>query len=388
MSGGSLADSVNGVKFVSFHESSGYGIAARRYLLGLRNCAVPFTWTPMVPGKGWGLWYEPFRGSAVGDPILDPFCNRQVPYGCVIVHTVPEYYLRWIEQEKGKRMIGCTVWETDHLPQHWPTLLNSMDRLLVPCRWNREVFRQCGVTVPIDVIPHVAPAREPANASAPESAGSGDYVFYTIGAWTARKAIWNTIRCYLDTFTAADPTLLLVKTGWRDLARRSRPKPFFASTRHAVRKILSRYRDPARIRLIRDELSDEAMLALHARGDCYVSLTRSEGWGLGAFDAAAFGRPVIMTGYGGQLDFLPEDLAFLVRYDIVPAKATGGESSIFTPEQNWAEPSVQHGAQLMRWVFENREEARARGQALRAHVRRHYREEVVMEKLIRSIAGS
>ena len=33
-------------------------------------------------------------------------------------------------------------------------------------------------------------------------------------------------------------------------------------------------------------------------------------------------------------------------------------------------------------------EARARGQALRAHVRRHYREEVVMEKLIRSIAGS
>lgn len=63
-----------------------------------------------------------------------------------------------------------------------------------------------------------------------------------------------------------------------------------------------------------DELSDEDMGPLHLAGDAFISLTRGEGFGVGAFEAAAAGKPVIMTGWGGRLDFLPtEDVCLVVR---------------------------------------------------------------------------
>jgi short subunit fatty acids transporter len=40
-------------------------------------------------------------------------------------------------------------------------------------------------------------------------------------------------------------------------------------------------------------LTDGEMLALHEVGDCFISLARAEGWGLGAFEAASLGNPVL-----------------------------------------------------------------------------------------------
>ena len=50
--------------------------------------------------------------------------------------------------------------------------------------------------------------------------------------------------------------------------------------------------------LVDRTLSRNSMMALHARGDCFVSLCHSEGWGLGSFEAAALGNPVLITNYG------------------------------------------------------------------------------------------
>ena len=75
--------------------------------------------------------------------------------------------------------------------------------------------------------------------------------------------------------------------------------------------------------MIADEgLSDGEMLALHERGDCFVSLARTEGWGLGTFDAARLGKPVVTTDYGGQLDFLDPALAWLAPHSMVPVHET------------------------------------------------------------------
>ena len=149
-----------GIKYISLHDSTGYGIAASRYMKGLTGLGVPLTWAPMVSGSGWGLGYQPFTGKAAGEPELDQYCNSDIPYDTVIVHTVPEYFPRWVAQESGKQVIGYTVWETDIIPKHWKPLLNSVDRLMVPCHWNREVFEQCGVMKPISVVPHVVPGEQ------------------------------------------------------------------------------------------------------------------------------------------------------------------------------------------------------------------------------------
>jgi len=381
----SHADTIRGLKYVSLYEASGYAHAARSYLYGIKAKGIPFTWTPMVAGQALGLGYEVFAGDAIGDPELNPFCNKPINYDTVIVHTVPEYFPFWIKREPNKRIIGYTVWETDSLPRHWPALLNMVDRLLVPCGWNKEVFRRCGVTTPIDVVPHVCEETEPIGDELPQGKGLSPFVFYTIGTWTVRKSIRNTIRCYLDTFTAHDRTLLVIKTSNRDFTRRF----FFGgtgSTRRAISKLLRDYKDPAEIVVIDEQISDERIRGLHRKGDCYVSLCRSEGWGLGAFDAAGCGNPVIITGFGGQLDYLRPDLAFLVNYTMTPVIDRLGRKS-YSKNQHWAEPDLKHASSLMRQVFEKCDEAKAKGTMLGKHIRETFNRQTVIEKMLRAITA-
>jgi glycosyltransferase involved in cell wall biosynthesis len=388
--------SVKGIKYVSLYEKSGYGYAARAYLQGLIKTGIPITWTPMVPGKGWGLGSVPFLGRDIGDPDLDPVCNRFIEYDTIILHLTPEYYPLWLKREHGKRMIGYTVWETDKPPRHWLPFLNAMDVLLVPSRWNKEIFIKWGVTRPISVIPHIAmnyqSMRSPSNASQPScdmsgwGIGADDYVFYNIGMWTVRKDLRSTIQCYLDNFTADDNTLLLIKTTKYDYTKKYFWR-FFSYADWTVKNILKNYRNPARIKLIDEEISQEDILNLHARGDCYISLCRSEGWGLGAFDAAGFGKPIIITGYGGQTEYLPGHLAYLVDYRLVPVIDDIAKKS-YSSDQRWAEPNRTHASQLIRKVFEDRKEADQRGIMLSRHIHECFNESVIIPKLIQAVERS
>lgn len=376
---------IRGIKYVSLYEAGGYGNAARAYLRGLIATGVPLTWTPMVGGGGWGLGYEPFPGRRIGDRELDPYCNRIIDYDLVILHLVPEYLPLWRGRERDKRIVCYTVWETDKLPKHWPMLLNQVDQILVPCRWNKEVFERCGVEPPIEVIPHILTPGTPAEGDLPRDIDPADFVFYTIGTWTVRKTIWNTIRCYLDTFTSHDPALLVVKTSRRDFTRRHFFK-YHPDSKRSLKKIMGGYRDPARVLFIDEEIGDDDIRRIHRRGDCYVSLCRAEGWGLGAFDAAGSGKPVIMTGFGGQLDYLPADLAYLVDYKLVPV-VYRIERRSYSRDQNWAEPDLSSGGRLMRHVFENREEARMKGRMLGKQIKEHFDSRTITHKLMKALEG-
>ena len=67
--------------------------------------------------------------------------------------------------------------------------------------------------------------------------------------------------------------------------------------------------------------------ALNGHGiDAPVFLrARAEGWGLGAFEAAQLGKPVIMTGYGGQRDFLDKLRQPLGRPRMAPCDGIGAD---------------------------------------------------------------
>jgi glycosyltransferase involved in cell wall biosynthesis len=89
-----------------------------------------------------------------------------------------------------------------------------------------------------------------------------------------------------------------------------------------------------------------------------VSLHRAEGFGLTLAEAMAIGKPAIATGYSGNVDFMNSENSYLVDYTI---GRVGPECEIYPPEGEWAEPSVEHAAELMRRVYEHPEEAAAIG---------------------------
>lgn len=347
------------------------------------------TWTPLLPGTGGRLWYGPYAGKAVGDCDLDQFCNKPIEYDTVVAHTVPEYFPLIREREPGARLLGYTVWETTKIPKTWKPLLNSVDALMVPCNWNVDVFRQGGVTVPISVVPHTI-RDSPLTEDLPFAVDPHLFVFYSINTWTARKACELTVRAYLDAFTADDPVVLIIKTSSDALTA---PTGFFSrkilrkryrGTREILDAIVAEYANPARILLVTDTLTTKQMARLHQLGNCYISLSRAEGWGLGAFDACAHGNPVIMTGFGGQLDFLDPSAAFLVPYTLIPAIDANPS---YTPDQLWAEPDVKRATGFLRHVFLNQSDSAARGRALRSMVHKKFAPNAVIAAMRTAIAG-
>jgi hypothetical protein len=95
-------------------------------------------------------------------------------------------------------------------------------------------------------------------------------------------------------------------------------------------------------------------LALHAHGDCYVSLTRSEGFGLTIFDAYNYGNRVIVTGYSGQIDYLGLQYEGLVNYTLVDVNNMESFNGNYNhSDQQWAQPDLQHFRKLIRKCYEN-----------------------------------
>ena len=392
---------MKGLKYISWGDTTGYAVAAKAYVNALVDAGVNLTWAPMMPGAG---LYEFQDVTSWPSATLSPVCNRPIEYDRVVIHTVPEYYPEWIARERqpGRRIFGYTVWELETLPSRWPAILNQLDGLMVPCHWNADVFRRSGVHVPIHVVPHLS---QFLHASAPtdadrsalrrrlgrHAASDQRFVFYTIGFWTNRKAPYLSLEAYLQAFSADDPVLMIVKTcakditrwhrHWRNGFRRRHPSPLAS-----VRKILRQYPGRAPVVVITDEdLSDGEMLALHEMGDCFTSLTRTEGWGLGAFEAARLGKPVIMTGYGGQLDYLAPDVAYLVDYQLVPVHEPIWAAS-YKPSDLWAEPSVATAATLMRDVFDDQSSARARGDRLASRIAHEFSESSIVELMMKALA--
>lgn len=117
---------------------------------------------------------------------------------------------------------------------------------------------------------------------------------------------------------------------------------------------------------IRDELIDRAsMWDLQAACDAYLSLHRSEGFGLGMAESMALGKPVVATGYSGNLDFMHANNSRLVDYRLIALRE--GDYPAWR-NQHWAEPSIEHAAQHLRDLADDPVAARLLGEAGRRSI--------------------
>lgn len=351
-------------RYVAEDAPSGYGDAADRLVRALRASGVSLeysAWSTMDPRDRTAHARPHSREWMSSAP-----ARRDAP---TVAHLVPEHLPNLRRAVRGP-LISHTVWETDRLPDHWPALLDAVDRVVVPTEWNREVFIASGVTTPVVVVPHVV--CDPVLGDLGDSLGFAPdtIVFYTIGRWDQRKVPSEVIRAYLEAFTAGDPVALVVKTSpyaqYPSGDRWGRDSAISGTTMLEVARIVREFPHPALVRVEVDDWDTGRIAGLHARGDCYVSLSHGEGWGLGAFDAAAYGNPVVMTGWGGQLEFLDRDVSFLVDYDLEPIRHWQPRS--YSPHQHWAVPRREHAVELLREVAGDIDAARRRAAPLRPRV--------------------
>ena len=283
------------------------------------------------------------------------------------------------------RHIGMTVWETDRITPHWLPQLARMDHLCVPCEHNAAVLRAAGPKLPpVSVVPHVCRGelRPPPPARLVSLAKwlkirPDDTVFYTINAWDPRKRLAELVEGFVRNFRAEDPVVLVVKSGRRALFDDPATPGVGRGVADMFAQLVGRVaaelgREPPRISLLADDdLADNVIDGLHTLGHCYVSLSRAEGFGLGGFDAATQGRPVIAVGYGGPLDYLGQDWPGRVPHRMVKCEALPG-FTWFDPEQNWPEPDDAAAFDLMRQFVADRTSFMAHAAAAAARIRSQF----------------
>jgi hypothetical protein len=122
--------------------------------------------------------------------------------------------------------------------------------------------------------------------------------------------------------------------------------------------------------------------AMLAASDCYISLHRSEGFGLTPAEAMYLGKPVIATGYSGNLEYMTAENSYLVDYKL---RRIGSGNLPYPADGEWADPDTDHAARLMREVVQNPLAAARRGQRAAADIRAGYSPEVAGETMERRL---
>jgi glycosyltransferase involved in cell wall biosynthesis len=386
---------VRSVRYVSWGGLHGYPTAAVGYLGALVAAGVEVGWDLVVPdGRSrWRLARTRRRArraasldviEGVDRAALDRAIGRAVAADLEVVHVVPELWGKL--RSRAGAVVGNTVWETDRLPRHWPALLNAVDGVIVPTSLNRDVFRHSGVTVPLSVVPHIAaPPPPPVGSDEVETfrrrhrIAEGHRIVYMIEAWTARKAPWRAIRAFVRAFDGDDGVTMVVKGPVSGQGSAVDQKP--TSVAGQIEAIRSTAASPPPVVLITGDVSDREIQVLHAVGDCYLSLSHGEGWGLSVFEAAASGNPVVTTGWGGTLEYLGEGWPFLVDFDLVNVVDVAGASS-FSPDQRWASADVDHARELLRRVLADPEAAARRCAEVVGDLRARFSREAVTPALL------
>lgn len=259
---------------------------------------------------------------------------------------------------EGGHVIACWFWELERIPDSWLPALAQVDEILVASAFIEEAFARI-TDKPVFRLP--IPLGEPQDSGLSRADfGLEDdrFIFlstFDFNSSIERKNPFAVVEAFGEAFPPdRDDVRLLIKSsnGHRY------PQRFLALLQQAAA-------DP-RI-LVRDEILEGPHLhALQRCIDAYVSLHRAEGFGLGMAECMRLGKPVIATGWSGNMEFMGDEDSCLVDHEIRPL--VEGEYP-FWQGQRWAEPDVSHAARCMRRLVDDPAMAAALGDRAAIHIK-------------------
>jgi glycosyltransferase involved in cell wall biosynthesis len=256
--------------------------------------------------------------------------------GPLVVHANPptlQHELARIRPAPlARRLCAYWAWELPVVPRAWRDAASYVHEIWVPTRFVADAVATAVTGKTIRVVPHPLRLRE--GPGRPRELAPGRCVYLTMfsdGSGFERKNPVATVTAFRRAFGDRQDVLLVVKA--QALGAR---KPAIE------RRLREAIAGASNITVIDDMLSTEDRDALVARADVMVSLHRSEGFGLTLAEAMLVGKPVVATGWSGNVDFMSPDTGALVDYRLVPVLDPGGPYDGMATE--WAEPDIDCAA--------------------------------------------
>jgi glycosyltransferase involved in cell wall biosynthesis len=262
---------------------------------------------------------------------------------------------RWMLEDRYN--VGLWFWEVDRFNAASLEAFRWVDEVWVATDYMREIFEKASdrpvrkYTFPVLVIEDPTHLTR-ADLGLPEGFLFG-FVFDFLSV-VDRKNPMGLVQAYRAAFGPDDGARLVIKS--TNAGRR----------RADAAQLYDAIDDREDIVLLDGFMSAIEMQSLFQHFDCYASLHRSEGFGATMARSMACAKPTIATAYSGNLDFMADDVCYLVPYRLVEV---GPGADPYPPDATWAEPDIAAAADLMRRVYDDQDEARRRGQLARERIR-------------------
>ncbi len=260
--------------------------------------------------------------------------------GPLVLHANPplmqEALVRFRQRLRERAIFAYWAWELPVVPRAWHAAVALVHEIWVPSRFVADAVAAAAIGKRVRIVPHAVRAR--GGRAAPIDVPPGCCVFlcmFSDGSGFERKNPVATIHAFRRAFGDRPDVLLVLK--YQVLAR---------SDPRIERRLRDAIAGASNIRIVEGVLSVEERDALIARADVMVSLHRSEGFGLTLAEAMLAGKPVIATGWSGNLDFMTAETSSLVRCRLVPVSDPDGPYDGLATV--WAEPDLDHAATEMR----------------------------------------
>jgi glycosyltransferase involved in cell wall biosynthesis len=268
---------------------------------------------------------------------------------------------------RGRRVIGYWAWEFPRIPEAWQPSFRYLHEVWVPSELARTAVASA-TDLPVHIVPHPLPPpvvtpNMRARLGLPNDALIVLTVFHMGSAFT-RKNPLAAIAAFRSAFGDASDRLLVIKVidhGASPIARDALARAVAGAPN---------------IRLLNIMLPPADMAGLIAAVDIVLSLHRSEGFGLVPAEAMQLGKPVVATGWSGNMDFMNQRNSAPVSYDMVPVQDPY-DGAFIADGQLWADAHVDDAANWLLRLAAEPDLRQRLGETARADIARQLSPESV-----------
>lgn len=246
--------------------------------------------------------------------------------------------------------IGVWHWELPDLLPAWHKAVDLLDEFWAPSRFVQSMLRKL-TDKPVLHMPHGLRIELQLTWSRSDfGLPSRPFLFlcmFDVLSVTARKNPKGAVAAFREAMGERDDVALVVKVNHAE-----QPDDEYRGFRAEVANMPN-------IILLEQGMSREMVHGLVSVCDSFLSLHRSEGFGLGPFEAMSLGKPVICTDWSGTTDFVSEETGMPVRYNLVTLDRQQGP---YPRGATWAEPDLEHAAWCIRRMVDESGLAQRLGQ--------------------------
>ena len=321
--------------------------------------------------------------NRLGDQTYATRLTDENPHGVNVIHVDPPAS-RDIDHHHGEKFrankynIAYFAWELPEFPAAWVPAFDFYDEV-----WTPSDFATAAIglksPVPVLTMPHSISFTRPTESIAALRARLGlpadPFLFLTLfdlNSYAERKNPRAVLAAFRQSGLAGHGAALVVKV--QNVVGNEAD---FAALQESVRDL------PGTV-LLTGTFSRADVYALESACDCFVSLHRSEGFGLAVAEAMYLGKPVISTDWSATAEFVNAANGCPVRAPLITLDRHHGP---YAKGSTWADPDPAHAAEHMRRLVADPALCATLGAAARATIESRFSPAAIGARYRRRLAA-